>query len=498
MNSDPYPSPPRRQPTKFEAGSTVTALLAVCLLVALVALFWRAVATATSVSGATAAVEFVFTVIVIVGLNGMFVAGDTAIDLLKNSHGKSLEDEGKKRIFDDLIARKANFVAACSLGAMTMRSWLVALAAVPAISFSQWLADRWGYFHNWQSSGPLGNGLLLLVSVLLLAIPLVAVNVVLGELAPKSYAASRPLETAIRLHGAVRVFNAVFAVPIAAFVWLGGLVTKRYGARATFAVAHFAEDEIIELLEEAEETGEIQEEEKEMVASVFEFGDTVAREVMTPRMDLEALPIDSDLQTVVRVVEESGHSRIPVYDGTDDTILGIVHAKDVLSAIANGSPNAPLRQLLRPALFVPESKPLRDLLMEMRQSKTQIAIVQDEHSGTAGVVTIEDIVEEVMGEIVDEYDEDLPKIVPVGGGYESDGRMELDEVNEALGSELASEVFDTIGGYVFGLFGRQPKIGEAVSGEGYRFTVIETDGKRILRLGIERTSEDVEPEATPF
>ncbi len=493
MSSDPYPNKARRA----TVGSTPAAIIASALILALFVLFWKGVAAATSDTSATVIVEFILATLVVIALNAMFVAGDTAIDVLKPSHEKALadEDDENHEIFRDVIERKANFVAACSLGSMTMRAWLVSLAVIPALPLTEMMARTWPMLGGWKVSGNLGHAFVAFIAMLLLAIPLVAVNVVIGELIPRSYAAAHPLATSIKLYGAVKIFNAVFSIPIALFVSLAGLVTKRFGARATFAVANPAEEEIIELLAEAEETGEIEVEEKEMVASVFEFGDTVAREIMTPRADLEALPISSDLNAVVRIVEESGHSRIPVFDGTDDTILGIVHAKDVLSAFADGRGATPLRELLRPALFVPENKSLHDLLQEMRQSKTQIAIVQDEHSGTAGIVTIEDIVEEVMGEIVDEYDEDLPKIVAKGSGFESDGKLELDYVNEKIGAELESEEFDTIGGFVFGLFGRHPNTGESVVEKGFKFTVLETDDKRILRVGIKPEENASEPEA---
>lgn len=438
--------------------------------------------------------EFFFALVVIVLLNGVFVAGETAIDLLKPSHGKAIAEGDERRCaaFRDLLARKSTFVAACSLGSMTMRAWMVALAVLPAIPMSRWLPEYSSTLRDWASSGDLGFSGVVLASILILAIPIVALNVVVGELIPKSYAVAHPLATSLRLHGMVKFFNGLFSLPIAVFVSLASLVTQRFGTRATFAVANQTEEEIKELLEEAEVSGEIDEEEKEMVASVFEFGDTVVREIMTPRIDLEALPIESSLTDVARLVEDSGHSRIPVFEGTDDTILGIVHAKDVLSALVNGGSQTSLRDLLRPALFVPESKPLHDLLQEMRQNKAQMAVVQDEHSGTAGIVTIEDIVEEVMGEIVDEYDPDLPQILPMEDGYLSDGRMELEDVNDVIGSELKSEEFDTIGGFVFGLFGRHPKEGESVVDSGYKFEIRQTDGKRITSIWIERPEPEEE------
>ena len=497
MSSDPYDRRAPRARRRLRSGSVATGLVSAGLFLAPAVLVAQGLAAASDEPRPVVVVEFVVALVVIVFLNGLFVAGDTAIDLLKPSHGKALEDKDdrKRGVFDDLIARKSTFVAACSLGSMTMRAWMVALAVLPAISMSGWLQRQWPTMKAWADSGDLGFGGVVLIGVLVLAIPIVAVNVVFGELIPKSYAVAHPLATGLRLHGIVKFFNALFSLPIAVFVSLAGLVTRRFGARATFLVANPTEEEIKELLEEAEESGEIDEEEKEMVASVFEFGDTVVREVMTPRADLEALPIESSLKEVARLVEASGHSRIPVYEGTDDTILGIVHAKDVLSALVDGAATTSLRELMRPALFVPENKPLHDLLQELRQKKAQMAVVQDELGGTAGIVTIEDIVEEVMGEIVDEYDPDLPKVTEVEGGHLSDGKLELDDVNAAVGADFESDEFDTIGGYVFGLFGRQPRVGESVEDGGFRFTVRETDGKRITKVWIEALPPVEEPDA---
>ena len=429
--------------------------------------------------------QLVVAFLAIIALNAFFVAGDTAIDLLKASHEKALKDGDERQLeaFNDLMENKPSYVAACSLGSMTMRAWAVALTILPAFPMSDWMRGQFNGLSNWNDSA------LILLSVLLIAIPVVALNIVFGELIPKSYAAAHPVATSLRLRSLVRVFNSLFSGPIKIVVALAGLVTKRFGAKATFAVANQTEEDIKELLEEAEESGEIEEEEREMVASVFEFGDTIVREVMTPRVDLKAVSIDTEIKDVAQLVEETGHSRIPVYEESEDQIVGIIHAKDVLSAIVHGRESTPLRLITRDVVYVPEGKDLHDLLQEMRQRKVQMAVVLDEHSGTAGIVTIEDIVEEVMGEIVDEYDEDLPEIVELDGGFESDGKMELDEVNEAIGSSFDSEEFDTIGGFVFGLFGRQPKSDESVEGKGYRFTVTETDGKRIDKIFIEKLPE---------
>jgi putative hemolysin len=496
MSTEPYQRRARGAPDRSSKGSAVPGVLAAGLILTPLLVLGKSLLAAPGSLDWAVALEFLLVLLVIILLNGLFVAGETAIDLLRSSHEKSLEGATDKKLaaFRDMVVRKPSFVAACSLGSMTMRAWMVAMTVVPAVTTTEWLRGELPVFDRWAASGNIGLGVVVMIAVLLIAIPVVALNVVLGELIPKSYAAAHPLVTSMRLYGLVKFFNWLFALPIATFMSLAGLVTLRFGAKASFAVTNPTEEEIKELLEEAEESGEIEEEEKEMVASVFEFGDTVVREIMTPRADLEAVPVHWSIMEVAKLVEESGHTRIPVYEGTDDTILGIVHAKDVLSAMASGRSQRPLRELMRPPFFVPESKPLHDLLQEMRQNKAQMAIVQDEHSGTAGVVTIEDIVEEVMGEIVDEYDPDLPQIVPMDEGFLSDGRMELDDVNEVIGGLLESDEFDTVGGYAFGLFGRMPKEGDNIEAEGFRFTVRTTDGKRIVMLYIEplpRQDEDV-------
>ena len=166
--------------------------------------------------------------------------------------------------------------------------------------------------------------------------------------------------------------------------------------------------------------------------------------------------------------------------------MGIVHAKDVLLATLNNGSPVVIRDLMRPALFVPENKNLHELLHEMKSSRSHLAVVQDEFGGTSGIVTIEDIIEELVGDIQDEYDEESPAVVEDEHGFLVDGRTHLDDVNTFLGSELESEMFDTIGGYVFGLFGRQPRAGESIGEGNLRFEVVETDGRRIVKLRIQR------------
>jgi putative hemolysin len=326
-------------------------------------------------------------------------------------------------------------------------------------------------------------------------LPIALLNLMF-ELVPKSYASLSPHRVAIRLYNVIRWTSAILSPLASLLSSVAGLLTARFGGRASFTMVNQAEEEIKNLVETAQETGEIEVEEKELLHSVFEFSDTVAREVMTPRVDLEAMRVTSDPMELVELIKKTGKSRIPLYEETDDQIIGIVHAKDLLMAVLK-TDRPSLRKIMRPAIFVPENKSLNELLREMRQSRSEMAIVQDEFGGTSGIVTTEDIVEELVGEIVDEYDVEEPEIVKVDGDcYLVHGKVHVDDVNDTLGSELVSEEFDTIGGYVFGVFGRQPKRDEKIESDGLRFTVVEADGRKIKRLKIEKLP--VEVEATLF
>jgi putative hemolysin len=408
-------------------------------------------------------------------VNSVFVAAEVAIGLLRPAHVRALEkeDERKAAIVDDFLNHKGRYIAACFLGSQTMRFWMIILSFIPAPSLAQALQGRW------QLSS---TGGALVLAFVLISIPVAAINVILGELIPKSYAVIHPVGTILRLKTVVRVFAALFSPISAALTAIANLVTRRFGGKASFAITNQAEEEIKQIVESAQQAGEIEEEEKELLHSVFEFTDTVVREVMTPRVDMDAVPVDSDPAVVIQVIETSGHSRIPVYEDTDDQIVGIVHVKDLLMSLIRKEKDVRLRDLMRPALFVPENKNLHELLKELRTSRGQMAVVQDEFGGTAGIVTIEDIVEELVGDIVDEYDVEESHVVLNGNGYLVDGRVNLYDLNSEIGSHFESDVFDTVGGYVFGLFGRQPQQGEEMESDGYRFTIEETDGRRIHRL----------------
>lgn len=431
----------------------------------------------TEMGGGTVVISLI---VFFVLLNALFVAAETAINLLRPIHVKYVK-EGRSKQLQILVDGKAKYATACALGSRT--AWLTLGLLVLLLALSYGIEGTGA-----EQRFDLGR---FFIHLFWIATPMAILNVVIGDLVPKSYAALHPHGVGLRLYPLIRAANAIFSIPAGILVAIASLVTRLFGGRASFIMPNETEEEIKNLVDSAQEAGEIQVDEKELLHSVFEFTDTVAREVMTPRVDMDAMPVTSNPEEVVRVMRESGHTRIPLFEETDDQIVGIIHAKDLLMALVEQGPEVEIRSLMRPALFVPEGKNLHELLTEMRGSRTHIAVVQDEYGGTAGVVTIEDIVEQLVGDIVDEYDVEEPDIVPAGDdGFLVDGKAHIDDVNREVGSTLTSDEFDTIGGYVFGLFGRQPKLDECIDAEGYRFTVADTDGRRVHRLRMEKIADE--------
>jgi CBS domain containing-hemolysin-like protein len=238
-----------------------------------------------------------------------------------------------------------------------------------------------------------------------------------------------------------------------------------------------------------------------MIYSIIQFSDTLCREIMIPRMDVFALEVETPLPDVIKSVYHSGHSRIPVYQDAIDNILGLLYVKDLLKVnLEEGSPHS-IRDLLRPASFVPEAKKVDELLREMQSQSVHMVIVVDEYGGMAGIVTLEDIVEEIVGEIRDEYDqsEELPFQQIGPDEYIFPGRIDLDDFNDLVGTHLTKEVADTLGGYIYGKIGRVPIEGESINVEGWQISVEQVAGRRIrqVRVKLERIPDREENTIDP-
>jgi magnesium and cobalt exporter, CNNM family len=253
------------------------------------------------------------------------------------------------------------------------------------------------------------------------------------------------------------------------------------------------EQEIKALAEVASDEEQIEEGEKDLIHSIFEFGDTIVREVMVPRPDMVTAPLSAGLRQVLDLILRHGYSRIPVYRDNVDEIVGLVYAKDVLRHLHAGKENVPLDKILREPYVVPESKKVADLLREMQQRRVHIAIVVDEYGSTAGLVTIEDLLEEIVGEIADEYDREEAQIEPVDEHtFRVSGRLPIDDLNDFLDVELPQEEWDTVAGLMYSLLGAVPTQGETVSYDNLTFTAERVQGRRIAKVLISRKPAPVE------
>jgi putative hemolysin len=267
--------------------------------------------------------------------------------------------------------------------------------------------------------------------------------------------------------------------------YISNLFVRPFGGTASFSPTALSEDELKIMVEQSEEHGVIEPEEKEMIHKVFDFADTVVRRVMTPRLDITAVEADVSFGELIQVATESGHSRLPVYDDNLDNIIGVVHVKDVLKAMYAQADTTRIRDILRQPYFIPENKRVDDLLQEFRRNKLQFAVVRDEYGTVTGVVSIEDLLEEIVGEIQDEYDQEEPAVRQVDPTTcIVDARMNLADFNDRMGAELPVEEADTLGGFVFGLLGHQPVQGESARWNGLEFRVEATDGRRIQRVRV--------------
>ena len=307
-----------------------------------------------------------------------------------------------------------------------------------------------------------------------------------AEVAPKTLALQHADRTVVTTARLVSVFAVVLAPLVNFMIWLGNLITP--GSKME-AGPFVTEDDLRDMIDTAESDEVIEESERVMIHSIFELSDTLVREIMVPRPDMVAVPASAPLAQVLDVILECGHSRVPVYADDRDQIVGLIYAKDVLHRLRDGGDalNGPWEDLLRSPFFVPELKSVDELLRELQASKVHLAIVVDEYGTTAGLVTIEDIVEEIVGEIVDEYDleDELVGQVP-DHTLRVDARLPIDDLSELLGTELPSGEWDTVGGLLYGMLGHVPKVGDGVEVDGVKFVAEEVSGRRVSKVLVDR------------
>ena len=329
-------------------------------------------------------------------------------------------------------------------------------------------------------------------------IVMTVVFLLFGEIIPKTVATGDSERWALKLALPMRYISKVLTPIARTFEFLTDWILRIFGIKHAHR-PYVTEEDIRTLVNVGAEQRVIEEQERELIHSVMEFGDTIVREVMKPRPEMVAVSMDDSPRRVLDVVIAEGYSKLPVYRESKDDIVGVIHDRELLIALANGSlAHASVRDLMRTAVHVPETKKIADLLREMQRDKFSLAIVVDEYGGTAGLVTMEDLLEEIVGEIRDEHDVDEQEPIAVVSDHEAvvEAGTNIEDVNARLGTALPTEDFETIGGYTVGLFGRLPNEGEEIDAADHtRLRVDRTRGRRILAVrvytngSIQRTQE---------
>lgn len=371
----------------------------------------------------------------------------------------------KAQILEDLIEKPESFLPSLLL--------MVLIVQLTSASLATWIVTR--------VSGNAGIGVAVgtaLITVMMF---------IFGELIPKSLASHDSEKIALKVVKPVAYIGRMLR-PLAAVLegFARGFMRIFLHRELTVEAIVRDEGEIKAMVSAAEENDVIEEEEKEMIHSVFEFGDMIVREVMVPRPDMVTLPVDTTVRDALVVVIENGFSRIPVFEGNLDNISGILYAKDLLLNLKEGKLSDEIRGLVREAYFIPETKKLSDLLRELQKRKVHMAIVVDEYGTVTGLVTIEDLLEEIVGEIFDEYDREIKLIEDIlPGKYSLDARLSIDDLNELMNTDIPSEDVDTVGGLVLKILGEVPKPGASFVLNGLVFTVEKVRNNRISKVTVE-------------
>jgi CBS domain containing-hemolysin-like protein len=419
--------------------------------------------------------------LVLIALNGFFVAAEFALVRVRETRIMQLEQEGSARAgmvrtaLHDLDA----YLSVCQVG-ITIASLGLGWVGEPAVASLIRPA--------FQAVGIFNEGLVGLISVVLGFVVITYAHLVFGEQAPKYFSIGRAERMALWIARPLRFFMILFRP----MVWLvnasTNFVLRPWGIRLGEEMEVHSEEELRIMISSSTASGILEPEERDYINNVFDFGDTVAREIMVPRPDIVALSSDAPLEELVEEAAFGRYTRYPVYEGDLDHVLGAVHVKDLFRAAKEEPESFDIKPLIRDCLVVPENKRIEEILREFQKRKLQMAIVIDEWGSVEGLITIEDVVEELVGEIQDEFDEDEAAIEPLSDDvYAIDGRIPITDVNEYFDLDLHHEDFDTIGGYVLGSLGRPPEPGDTVEiADGATLRVKSVDGPRVSMLTFDR------------
>lgn len=423
--------------------------------------------------------------------NGFFVAAEFSLISVRKTriaelvaHGESGAETVQKAISDP-----DSIIAATQLG-ITLSSLALGWIGEPALS-NLILPIVELFPADFQSSISHTISAIIAFSIITF------LHVVIGELAPKSIALQNPERTSLAIAKPTLWTEKLFKPAIWALNGAGNWVLRVIGIDPAdgHQLVHSVE-ELKMIVDASAQGGAVEADEREMLVAVFAFGDLLVRQVMIPRTEIIAVEADTSISDIISLVSESTYTKLPVFEDNLDEILGIVHVKDLLNVIlSSGSDKIVARDLAREPIYVPETAKVNALLRQLRDNRRHIAIVLDEYGGTAGMVTLEDLLEELVGEVSDPFDKDQPEIQTLPDGSSLiDGLTLIEDVNEELGVELHNPDYDTIAGYVMGKLGRIPKVNDMVEIDTVRFRVEEMDGMRIDRLSFTHLDNPLEPQ----
>lgn len=426
-------------------------------------------------------------------VNAFFAMSEIAIITLNDMKVQKMAEEGDKKAKKILkLTENPSYFLSTIQIAITLAGFLTSAAA--AENFSDPLANTMaGWFSLAQVPEWLDTLSLVLVTVVISFFSLV-----LGELVPKRIAMQKYEKISFAIVGLLSFFKALFTPLVRILSFSTNIIVRLFGLDPNANDDQVTEEEIRMLVDAGEEKGVIEESQKEMINNIFEFDDIVAADVMTHRTDVNAVEITDSLTDILPLAIENGHSRIPVYEEDLDDIKGILYVKDLLKYVGKPLPKSfKLANILRPAYFFPESKRCGDLFSEMNEQRIQMAFICDEYGGIAGIVTIEDLLESIVGNMQDEYDNEEEEIEQVNETtFNLDGATDIEEIEEILNIEIPDGEYDTIAGFIMSELGRIPGEDEhpVIEFAGYTFTVEEVDERRIERVIAERLPEETQEE----
>lgn len=428
-------------------------------------------------------------------VNAFFAMSEIAIISLNDTKIKKMAEEGDKRANKvlKLTENPSNFLSTIQLG-VTLAGFLTSASA--ADSFSEPLA---AVIAAWIGIDPKSGvyGIIGGVAMVLVTIIISYFSLVLGELVPKRVAMQKSEAISFKVVGILLFVKAATRPFIKILSVSTNLVVRMLGFDPNASEEVVTEEEIRMLVDAGEEKGVIEESQKEMINNIFDFDDVPVSDVMTHRTEIEAVEITDKIEDVVKLSCDKGYSRIPVYEDELDNIRGIIYVKDLLPYVGKSVPSGKkLAKIMREAEFVPESKRCGDLFTEMTEKRVQMMFVADEYGAVSGLVTIEDLLESIVGNIQDEYDNEDEDIVQLDEKtFNFDGTTDIEEVEETLNIRLPEGEYDTLGGLIMSELGRMPEENDEIICEGYKFIVEELDERRIDRVRTERLPENYTEQA---